>query len=143
MRGGQSVVDRPDHIARELVADGEHEFQVGNSLPGLPGRSGQRREREAAVVLRQSEIPAGGVVQPGHARRDILARADPEVSGQRLRQNLVRLAGGQCLEVALALLVGAGPREHGRERDERGSVSARPAGRDLERLDVVVLDDLP
>ena len=32
---GQAVVDRADHVARELVADGEYELQVGDGLPGM------------------------------------------------------------------------------------------------------------
>jgi len=29
------MVDRADHVARELVADGEYELQVGDGLPGM------------------------------------------------------------------------------------------------------------
>ena len=58
------MVGRADHVARELVADGEHELQVGDGLRGVPGPGRQRRESQAAVVLRRPEVPAGRVVQP-------------------------------------------------------------------------------
>jgi hypothetical protein len=105
-----------------------------------PGR--QRREREAAVVLRRPEIPAGGVVQLGEASGDVLAGADLEVPGQGQRQHLVRLAGRERLEVAQSIVVGPGRGEHRRQRDERGPVRAGPTGGGLQRLEALVLDDL-
>ncbi len=79
---GQPVVDRTDHHARKLVADGEHELQVGDGLPGTPGLGRECREGEPAIVLRRSEVPAGGVVQLGQASGDVLAGAHLEVPGQ-------------------------------------------------------------
>jgi hypothetical protein len=139
---GQRVVDGTDHHAGELVADGEHELQVGDGLLGVPGLGRQRREREAAIVLRRPEVPASGVVQPGQARWDVLADADLEVPGQGQRQHLVGLAGRECLEVGEPVAVGPGRGEHRSQGDERRPVCAGPAGRHLERLDVVILDDL-
>src|SRR4029077_4908328 len=93
---GEALVRGTQQQGGELVADCEHQLEIGDDLirsftfsrsnPGLRRAStGQQlREGEAAEILRQANVQGRGLVQLGQRGGHVLACADLEEAGKRL-----------------------------------------------------------
>ena len=102
----------------------------------LPGQ--QLGQGKAAEVLRQAEVHGRRLVQLGYRRGHILASADLEEAGQRLRRGVGGVPLGQVLEVATALGVGACRYQRGGQGHHSVPVCPRPAGRLLQRSEQAI-----
>jgi len=133
---GQGVAGGAEEPGWELILDGDHELQVGYRRVYPARETGQRRQCQAAQVVRKAGLTFDGAVECGQGHIEVVARPGQEEPGEGFVQGPVGLGLGPFEEVAVPLIVTARRGQQARQRENGLTVGLRPAHRVHERLNL-------